>query len=100
MAEETPSSIDLDLGTTVYDDDGRALGSVRGFDEEGFYVTLRDGVEALIVELVRSGQKFGEAELMWRCTNCGEMGEIDEGLPDRCTNCGVPKEDLYYWTED
>ena len=37
---------------------------------------------------------------MWRCTECGEMGEIDGGLPDRCPGCGSEKEALMYWTED
>lgn len=90
----------LDLGQAVYDDDGTKLGSIRGFDEAGFYVTMREGYEALSVEHARAGHEFGEAELMWRCSNCGEMGDLDDDLPDTCPNCGVPKEDLYYWTED
>ncbi|WP_424020020.1 DUF7130 family rubredoxin-like protein (plasmid) [Halorientalis pallida] len=48
----------------------------------------------------RSGHAFGQAELMWRCTNCGEMGEIDGDRPPTCSNCEVPREDLTYWTED
>ena len=90
----------LDLGKTVYDEDGNQLGTIRGFDEAGFYVTMREGYEALSVEHARTGHEFGEGYLMWRCTQCGEMGEIDDGLPDECPNCGAPKEDLYYWTED
>ena len=87
-------------GQTVYDDDGNALGTVRGFDTDGFFVTTRDGIESLSVEHVTSGQSFGEAELMWRCTECGEMGEISDGLPGTCPNCGTEKENLMYWTED
>ncbi|WP_227375182.1 DUF7130 family rubredoxin-like protein [Haladaptatus halobius] len=90
----------LDLGQAVYDEDDQQIGTIRGFDKSGFYATMRDGYEALSVGHARSGHEFGEAELMWRCTNCGEMGELDEGLPDECPNCGVPKEELYYWTED
>jgi len=90
----------LDLGMSVYGDDGTELGSVRGFDEGGFYVTMREGAEALSVEHARTGHEFGEGHLMWRCTQCGEMGEIDEGLPGLCPNCDSPKEELYYWTED
>lgn len=103
---ETPDDVspeDLDrlsLGMSVYDEDGKELGTLRGFDEAGFYVTMREGIEALSVEHARTGHEFGEGYLMWRCTECGEMGEIDEGLPDTCPNCGSPKEDLYYWTED
>jgi len=90
----------LDLGMGVFDEEGDRLGEIRGFDKSGFYVTMREGYEALSVEHVRSGQSFGEAELMWRCTNCGEMGEIDDGFPDECPNCAAPKEEIYYWTED
>ena len=98
MSEEELDRIDL--GQTVYDEDGEPLGSIRGFDEAGFYVTMREGYEALSVEHARTGHEFGEGYLMWRCTECGEMGRIDDDLPDHCPNCDAPKEDLYYWTED
>jgi rubrerythrin len=84
---------------TVYTENGDKLGTIRGFDEDGFYVTVREGIEAMSIEHERAGHEFGEAELMWRCSNCGEMGDI-EGMPDECPNCGAPKEDIYYWTED
>ena len=90
----------LDLGQTIYDENGTELGEIRGFESGGFFVTTREGIESLSVEHARSGHDFGEATLMWRCTNCGEMGELDEGLPDECPNCGEPKEALMYWTED
>uniref|UniRef100_UPI00300EA125 DUF7130 family rubredoxin-like protein n=1 Tax=Halalkalicoccus salilacus TaxID=3117459 RepID=UPI00300EA125 len=51
-------------------------------------------------ERVRSDAEFGEAELMWRCMECGEMGRIEDGLPDECPNCGDSREALMYWTED
>ena len=103
---ERPDDVDeqelerLDLGDTIYDGDGNELGTIRGFDESGFYVTMREGLEAMSVEHARSGHEFGEAELMWRCMECGEMGELDDDLPGECPNCGAPKEDLMYWTED
>lgn len=90
----------LDLGEVVFDEDGNQLGEIRGFDDAGFYVTMREGYEAMSVEHARSGKEFGEAELMWRCMECGEMGRIDDGLPDECPNCGESKEALMYWTED
>ena len=68
----------LELGLAVYDDDGNKLGNIRGFDDAGFYVTMREGYEALSVEHARAGHELGEAELMWRCSNCGEMGELDD----------------------
>ncbi|MDG5761774.1 hypothetical protein QA600_20850 [Natronococcus sp. A-GB1] len=88
------------LGEKVYNAGGELLGEVRGIEEGGFFVTSREGVERLSIEHVRSGQSFGEAELMWRCNECGEMGEIEEGFPESCPNCGTEKENIMYWTED
>lgn len=88
------------LGTEVYTEDGDKIGTVRGFDEDGFFVTTRVGLEELSVGHERSGHDFGEAELMWRCTDCGEMGDLSDGVPEQCPNCDAPKENLYYWTED
>ncbi|MCU4925893.1 hypothetical protein OB905_07835 [Halobacteria archaeon AArc-dxtr1] len=90
----------LGFGTSVYTEDGTEVGHVRGFDEEGFYVTVREGVEGMSVHHVRSGKNLGEAELMWRCLDCGEMGDLRDDLPDTCPNCGAERESLYYWTED
>jgi hypothetical protein len=95
MSQDSPA-----VGTTVYTEDGEELGTVRGFDPDGFFVTTREGVESLSVEHERAGQSFGEAELMWRCGDCGEMGTLKGGIPDICPNCDAPKEELYYWTED
>ena len=103
---ETPEGITeeeitrIDFGKPIFDGEGNRLGKVRGFDEGGFYVTMREGYEAMSVEHARSGGEFGEAELMWRCMECGEMGRIEDGLPDTCPSCGESKESLMYWTED
>lgn len=53
-------------------------------EEGGVFLSTRDGIEGLSIEHARSGHSFGEAELMWRCLNCGEMGELDDedGLPE------------------
>jgi|GEM_PF-173835 rubrerythrin len=91
---------ELDFGQTVYDEDGNEIGHIRGIERSGFFVTTREGAEAMSVGHARSGQSFGEAELMWRCMECGEMGNIEGGLPDECPNCGTEREDLMYWTED
>ena len=95
---ETDARPEIAFGNEVFDEDGRRLGTIRGFDEHGFYVTMDDGIEALSGEHVTAGEP-GEATLMWRCWRCGEMGKIED-IPERCTNCGAPKEDIYYWTED
>mgnify|MGYP006297599327 CR=1 FL=1 len=95
----TAESDDLAFGMTVYDDEGTALGTIRGFDEHGFYVTVEDGIEALSSEHVSTGAA-GQAELMWRCWECGAMGDIGDDIPAQCPDCGAPKEEIYYWTED
>jgi len=95
---DTDETIDVGLGEIVYDEDGNALGTVRGFDEHGFYVTTEEGIEALSAEHVSTGVA-GEAELMWRCWECGEMGQI-EAIPETCPSCGAEREAIYYWIED
>ncbi|WP_394341823.1 DUF7130 family rubredoxin-like protein [Natrarchaeobius halalkaliphilus] len=97
MKENRPR---LGSGTTVYTETGRPIGRIRGFDEDGFYVTLRDGLEGLSIEHVRSGHEFGEAHLMWRCLECGEMGTLENDFPSSCPSCNTERENLYYWTED
>ena len=97
VIEKTES---LSFGQTLYDDEGRSVGTIRGLEKNGVFVTLREGIEALSIEHARSGQVFGEAELMWRCIECGEMGELGDGLPENCPGCGTEKENLMYWTED
>jgi len=96
MGTDSPS---VSVGTTVYSEDGTELGSVRGFDEDGFFVTTREGIAALSVEHEHTDGTLGEAELLWRCAQCGAVGDID-GIPERCPDCGAEREELYYWTED
>lgn len=92
MANDSPT---VAIGETVYDEDGE----VRGFQEGAFVVSTGDGVEALSVEHERAGHEFGGAELVWRCSECGALGDV-EAVPDACPDCGAPREYLYYWTED
>ncbi len=35
----------------------------------------------------------GEAELMWRYRECGEMGTIED-IPDECPSCNAPRRHL------
>jgi rubrerythrin len=53
-----------------------------------------------VSEAEAPGQEFGEGYIRWRCTDCGEMGELDDGLPEACPNCGAPKEALAKQRED
>jgi len=89
----------VEFGTTVYDEDGEPLGTVRGFDANGFYVTAEREDAVLSVDHERT-DRAGEAELMWRCWECGEMGNLSAELPSSCPSCGADREELYYWTED
>lgn len=96
MADDQPK---VTIGTTVYNDDGERLGRVRGFEEDAFVVSTAEGIAAFSVEHERAGHGFGEAELLWRCSECGALGEVED-IPDACPDCGAAREYLYYWTED
>jgi len=98
QAEERAESVSV--GEGMYNVDGELIGHVRGYEEGGFFVTTREGIEGLSIDHARSGHDFGEAHLMWRCLSCGEMGKLSGGMPERCSDCGTGKEDLMWWTED
>jgi len=95
---DTEEPREIGFGEDVYDEAGQKIGTVRGFDEHGFYVTVKEGIEALSSEHVTAGPS-GEATLMWRCWECGAMGDIEE-IPESCPDCDAPREEIYYWQED
>ena len=98
MSDEpsSPDDIEASPGQIVYDRAGNELGRIQGFSEHGFEVSIHDHVSLEH----DPGQGFGEGYIMWRCSECGEMGELDEGIPETCPNCGAPEEDIYAWLED
>lgn len=98
QAEETADSVTV--GETVFDESGEPLGRIRGYEAGGFFVSTRAGMEAMSIDHARSGHAYGEAHLVWRYRNGGEVGAIDDGMPEQCPNCGVEKERLMWWTED
>lgn len=89
----------IEPGEQVYDRDGRLVGRVVGVTDEGFQVETGVDGEGIADEEL-PGQKFGEGYLMWRCHGCGEMGEIEDGLPESCPNCGVSRELISEVRED
>lgn len=96
---QDPDPAQVDIGETVYDRDGNRLGTVRGVTEHGLFVTTQEGIEALSIQHERAGHEFGQAELTWRCLECGAVGDIDD-FPDSCPDCGARREHIYYWIED
>lgn len=88
----------IEPGETVYDSDDRVLGRVTGFTERGFEVEPVDRDDAESEEL--PGKEFGEGYLMWRCTECGEMGDLEHGMPGSCPSCGAPEEAVTAVRED
>ncbi|MXR52189.1 hypothetical protein GRX03_11325 [Halovenus sp. WSH3] len=92
---ETTEQHELKPGTPVYDEEGAQIGTIRGVDEHGFYIRAEDDVTVL----PGPGEaEYGDA-IMWRCWECGEMGQIED-IPAECPSCGAPKEEIYYWQED
>lgn len=85
-------------GTVVYDSDRRPVGRVSGLTEDGFEAEAIDPEGSGIEEL--PGQEFGEGYLMWRCTECGEMDELEGGLPESCPSCSAPREAISVIQED
>lgn len=39
-------------------------------------------------------------ELMWRCSNCGQLIHRKEGLPEKCPSCGAPQREFALVEED
>lgn len=37
---------------------------------------------------------------VWRCADCGEIGEFEETLPRRCPSCHAGREQLAYLAQD
>lgn len=118
MPDESASEeeqVPIETGATVYNEDGDELGTIVTMSSEGFEVSTEsdtgsgedadgraggtgpDAVETSEQEH-NPGQEFGEGYIMWRCQNCGEMGELDDGLPQECPNCG--SEEVAKWKED
>ncbi|ESP89957.1 DUF7130 family rubredoxin-like protein [Candidatus Halobonum tyrrellensis] len=118
--------IPIETGSVVYDHEGNRLGVIDGLTSEGFEVDTNAEIESVDDEghaevsvpddesaqaaetndenLYGSeqehdpGQEFGEGYIMWRCENCGEMGELEDGLPEECPDCG--SEEVIKWRED
>ena len=124
--DASDEQVPIETGAVVYDHDGNRLGVIAGLTSVGFEVDTNAEIEHVDDEghaevadpddeseqaaktneesLQTSeqehepGQEFGEGYIMWRCTECGEMGKLDEGLPTECPNCG--SKDVEKWKED
>lgn len=128
MGEETSSGDETTVanGDVVYDEDDEALGVVAGATSDGFTVSIEEEIEYVeevpgedepgagssgdrgappdeSVEEIDPqehdpGPEFGEGYIVWRCEACGEIGELEDGLPDECPNCG--SESVVKYRED
>lgn len=91
-------TVSIEPGEVVYNRDGQPVGRVSGLTETGFEAATIDIDGPEMEEL--PGKEFGEGYIMWRCGDCGEMDEIDEGIPEACPNCDAPKEAITVVEED
>jgi len=82
----------------MYDRHGRPVARITGMTDRGYEIEAIDASDADGEAI--PGQDFGEGYLMWRCTECGEMGELDDGMPSSCPECGAKKEALTGVVED
>lgn len=106
---EDEDGVSIENGDTVYDDQGHVVGIVRGASEDGFDVEVVDGGADVSSTASTPGERdsedipgkeFGEGYLMWRCEECGAMGELDDGIPESCPDCYAPKEYIENVQED
>jgi hypothetical protein len=88
----------LKPGQRVYDEDGEPIGVIQGITDLGVAVNTLDDVDTLSLRQSPS-VNVGEGYLVWRCSECGELGDIDR-LPDCCPSCGAGKDTLYAYLED
>jgi rubrerythrin len=73
-------------------------GVIQAITEIGVEVNTHSDVETLTLRQ-SPNVNLGEGYLVWRCSECGELGDINQ-IPDRCRNCGADKETLYAYLED
>jgi len=101
IEDKQNTDIGVEPGETIYDDDGQALGRVTGMTDDGFKVEPVDPDDPRGDDQEElPGQGAGEGYIMWRCGECGKMGELDDGIPSTCPNCGAPGEALAEAVED
>ncbi|MFC6757119.1 MULTISPECIES: DUF7130 family rubredoxin-like protein [Haloarcula] len=104
---QTTASDDVSVqrNEEIFNDDGTLVGIVGDATAAGFTVETVASVTVAHGDAARHddedpGQEFGEGYIMWRCTECGELGELDEGFPETCPNCGAPREAITKDRED
>ena len=88
----------LKPGQRLYDGHGREVGIIQAITDAGVEVNTHDTYETLSLRQA-PGAHVGEGYLLWRCANCGELGDI-ELIPSRCPGCGSAREELYAYLED
>lgn len=93
----TETATPFEPGMAVYDDENNEIGVISELTDEGFEVSTDDDSRTLDQE-EGPGQEFGEGYIMWRCENCGEVGELEDGFPSECPSCG--SENVHKTRED
>lgn len=88
----------LKPGQRVYDEHGREIGLIQSITDIGVEVNTHDKVDTLSLKRTPT-TNVAEGYLVWRCTECGELGDVNH-VPDRCPSCGSGREELYAYLED
>jgi ABC-type ATPase with predicted acetyltransferase domain len=85
-------------GQRLYDSTGREIGIIRAITESGIEASVYTDIDTLSLKHA-PGADAGEGYLLWRCSECGELGDL-ERIPDECPGCGKGREHLYAYLED
>jgi rubrerythrin len=88
----------LKPGQRVYDEAGQVIGVIQAITDIGVEVNTDSDVETLSLRQSPS-VNLGEGYLVWRCSECGELGDINQ-IPDHCPSCGASEDTLYAYLED
>lgn len=93
-----PRDQTLKPGQRVYDESGREIGRIQAITDLGVEVNTHSDVDTLSLRRAPN-VNLGEGYLLWQCTECGELGDIEQ-IPDRCPSCESGREELYAYLED
>lgn len=74
-------------GQRVYDASSREIGRIQAITDLGVEDNIHSDVDTLSFRRAPT-VNLGEGYLLWRCAECGELGDVEQ-IPDLCPFCGA-----------